>query len=428
MGQKSRWTLPQTVHPDGYRRFVVCVPDERFYIAAFQGLLIELTYSKNWQRDSAHTAAEVSRIWQDVLANVTCEQDCTITIDEMDYDMSICEQLRFHNGKLQGYCCGEWVDIAGQPSQGVDGPSQPGGGTEQPEAGGGCVTYQGKVRASETWLLPTVVNTGDTIAFSAVDGAGSDGTLHWYCNDGQVFFAGLCAGQKSTSGSDPAPALSHMALVLKIGSTYYDISAGTITVPAGITNEVATLQVNDVSLSGNSGDYKFSVTVCNNQPATWSHVFDLTLQNLLTIFYDATYAAVPVGTWTPGTGYAAVSMTTVASGNLYKYLRTYKQWATQTTLKSISIRYDETVGSNTAGGSLGDYIYWRNNAGASTTLTSVAAANGTGKILTWSGSQLAYGLGIDLWVGDNNPGGGDPGGAARLYQLTVTGTGFDPFA
>jgi hypothetical protein len=63
--------------PMAIARFVICVPDERFYIAAFQGLLIELTYSKNWQRDNALTAAAVSRVWQDVLANATCEQECT---------------------------------------------------------------------------------------------------------------------------------------------------------------------------------------------------------------------------------------------------------------------------------------------------------------------------------------------------------------
>lgn len=300
---KSRWVLPQTVHPETYRKFVICVPNERFYIAAFQGLLIELTYSKNWQRDFAHTAAIVSRVWQDALASVLCD-DCAeiIITGESDYEMSICEQLRFHNGKLQGLCCGEWTDITGQTGIEIGGPGQPGDGAPQPDEGGGCQTYHASFAANSQWLVPTVVNAGDTIAFSNPDGSGQDGTVSpWRCPDGLTFFAGACVGLGGTSGGDPAPAINHMALVAEIDGVYYPAFSGTITVPGGVVNAPITIQANDSDLSDNSGSYALDIEVCNNVPEVWSHLLD---------FQISPHGFVVVsgnGVWTPGVGFEGVA-------------------------------------------------------------------------------------------------------------------------
>lgn len=196
-------------------------------------------------------------------------------IDESEYEMALCEQLRLQDGKLQALCCGEWTDIPGQEGVTLDGPTQPGSGSPQPAAGGGCQTYHARVNANSQWLIPTVVNTGDVLNFSGAKGAGTDGTGIWYCPDGEVFIAGGCFGGQFTSGGDPAPAISHMRLIVKIGSsTYYPADGGSITVPAGISGANAVLQVNDASLGDNSGDYVVDVEVCNNVATRYSHTWN----------------------------------------------------------------------------------------------------------------------------------------------------------
>jgi hypothetical protein len=425
MGQKSRWALPQTVHPDGYRTFTICVPDERFYIAAFEGLLIELTYSKNWQRDGSHTAAEVSRVWQQVLATAVCEPECTVLVDEMGYDMSICEQLRFHNGKLQGLCCGEWVDITGQPPQGADGPDQPGSGGTVP-ATGECTTYGGKLNASGQWLLPAAVNTGDTLSFSGLQGAGSDGTLHWYCPDGQIFFANACVGSLSFDGGDPAPALHHMALIVKIGAVYYDVTAGLITVPSGIVNEQVTLQVNDGSLAGNSGDYKFSVEYCNNQAApTFTHVFELSTGLHGWTIRTPTGASGPSGLWTAGLGVVTTDYTAADGVTHVRALDLLAPVVAAYTANSGSILFDYTLG--TFDNPSGVYAYTMDmGPSAPIHVLGSAAVNHSNFLDAWS--QVIAGITqpeIELRSSSTT---GSVNGSATLKRITVSGLGPDPYA
>lgn len=310
MGDKSRWTLPDVVHPTTYRRFVVCVPNNRFYIAAFQGLLVELTYSKNWQRDSLHTAAQVSRVWQHALENVLCD-DCgeIIRVEESDYQMSICEQLRFVDGKLQGLCCGEWVDIDGQESFPPGGGGQPGGGTSQPEPGG-CETYHANMQASGKYYVPTIVSTGDTIEIQNDSGAGNDGIVGpWHCPDGSSFFAGACLG--GTGGpyfADPLPATDHMQLIANIGGTFYEIYGSVFTVPGGHTNVAVYIQANDSDLTDNAGDYTFDIEVCNNAAALWVREIDFTLTPGGFTPRGTPTFNIPAGVWIPGSGWGTVDV------------------------------------------------------------------------------------------------------------------------
>jgi hypothetical protein len=60
------YRLPETVDPP---RFSICieVPDDINHIAAFVGAISELTWTKNWERDSAHTGAQVARVWQQIV-------------------------------------------------------------------------------------------------------------------------------------------------------------------------------------------------------------------------------------------------------------------------------------------------------------------------------------------------------------------------
>lgn len=296
----SRWTLPTVLNPPTYRKFVICVPNERFYIAAFQGLLIELTYSKNWQRDPFNTAAAVSRIWQAALASVLCD-DCgdTVLLEELEYQMSVCEQLRFFNGKLEGFCCGEWIEIAGQTGIPNGGGSQPGDGTEQPEAGE-CLSYHAQMPANNKWYLPTIVSTGDVITLSNVEGAGNDGTLApWHCPNGDTFFAGACiGGTGGPAGGDPLGSANHMEIVMNVAGTWYRPLPGPFTVPGGVTNAQVYFQVNDSAVSDNAGSYTFDVEVCNNETPEFVHVFDFLLTN-----GGFVNGGAGTGVWVPGAGW-----------------------------------------------------------------------------------------------------------------------------
>lgn len=59
------YRLPDVIDPD---RIGVCVPvpNDDNHRRAFLGALHTLTWSKNWERDSSHSAAEVARVWQEV--------------------------------------------------------------------------------------------------------------------------------------------------------------------------------------------------------------------------------------------------------------------------------------------------------------------------------------------------------------------------
>lgn len=434
MGQKSRWTLPRIVHPQKYRRFVICVPDEQFYIAAFQGLLIELTYSKNWQRDVDHTAAVVSRVWQHALEDVLCDTCGTpVLIDESDYEMSLCEQLRFNTTthKLQALCCGEWVNISGQGADVPGGGDQPGGGTEQPGVGG-CQTYHGKLNANGQWYLPTVVSAGDTIQLDNVRGAGYDGTVSpWHCPNGDTFFGGACVGGTGgPAGGDPAAAANHMEIVLHVSGVWYRPLNGAITVPGGVSLADAYLQVNDSALSDNAGSYTFDVIVCNNQTPVWCHYFDFALDTYgFSVVVPGSQVSGDSGHWVAGTGF--VYGDSVQSGPFY-FRRVVIQRAgiTPFDITKMDILGDLTKGPFTNGGDLGIEGAVVASAVATDLVLHANPAISDGNGQTWSGASNVSGvdtLFALICCSATGPANSTSGNAV-IKGLRVYGTGANPFS
>jgi hypothetical protein len=327
----AQWVLPDVVNPPDSICITVPVPNDRKHIGAFYGALFNLTSARFWQDDLAHTAREVALVWRaifDELVPGACDFNVPDLIDDMEYQMSICEQLRFQNGKLQGLCCGEWVDIAGQTLTDIGGPDQQGDGADQPGVGE-CTVYHATFPATSTYLLPTVVNAGDTLEFSGAEGAGHDGGVSpWHCPDGSTFFAGGCVGSGGPSGTDPAPAINHMALIALIDGTYYEASSGTITVPGGVVNAEVVLQVNDSALGDNSGSYVVDVEVCNNATATWERILNLTLNDYG--FVGSSFPGYDGGVWTPGAGWEATDE--FDGSNWARHLQIQKTWASGVTL------------------------------------------------------------------------------------------------
>jgi len=180
--------------------------------------------------------------------------------------------------------------------------TQPGGGSEQPPAGGGQACYNAVMRASEQWNVPTSVSSGDQITFSNVKGAGADGGIDglWYCPNGQTFVAGLCIGVPGPKTADIANTIPHMRLIVKVGATWYDAYDTSFTVPGGVTGSPVIVQINDSTISDNSGSYTFDVCVTNNQSANFTHTFDFTANDGGFVQWDAVNDKTD---WTPGVGW-----------------------------------------------------------------------------------------------------------------------------
>jgi len=404
-GPLARWPLPDVVYPTKTRCFQVEVPDDIHYIGAFYGAMYSLTQSNRWAQDSAHTAAKVSRVWGrifDRLLAGECVPDSKINICESDYEMSICEQLRFHNGVLQGYCCGEWVNISGQPPGGIGAGGQPGDGSQQPAPGGGCQTYHGKMGANLAWYVPTVVNSGDTINITNPGGAWNDGAeIAWRCWNGGTFFAGNCTGITALSGSDPLPTVPHMAMLALINGTYYDLTAGPLTIPGGVVNAQVLLVPNDSTPSDDPGTIEFDITVCNNQAGSWTSLLDFTI-NPYASFVGGVFAS-----WAMGTGYQGV-----VNGGV-------PNWAQlDITLDSCAIDMAEMVyDALTPGGGSNVVFFQENGGGYGTPGTTVAGAS---EIYNVTQSVSAVTL-FQAIVST-----GTTGGVDHIQSLRLTGRGPKP--
>lgn len=278
MAKEMRWTLPTEVYPAKTRCYLIQIPDERFYVGAFLGAIYNLTLSNNWQRDPDHTAALVSRVWTTIFDGLVaggCEVPPIILQDTFTGEelmASLCESLRFQNGVLQAFCCGEWVDIPGAGSAPGSGVEQPTG--DGPLAPGACATYNAVLDGNGKWLLPVPVNANDVITISTVSGAWNDGTIDWNCPNGDNYILGVCNGTPEASlTGDPVPLAPHMALVALIGATVpvwqYAYNT-TFTVPAGVTDANVTFQANDSDLTDNSGRISFTVSICASSEGTAS--------------------------------------------------------------------------------------------------------------------------------------------------------------
>jgi hypothetical protein len=412
------------------------VPNDPQYIASLAGALWELQFWWNWERNNAHTARAVTAVWRKLIqeafdrinAGQMCPVPSFVNIAEMEYEMSICEQLRFHDGKFQGLCCGKWTDIPGQEGFVFGGPGQQGGGTPQPEPGA-CQTYHAQFTAKDTYLLPTVVNAGDVLTFSNADGSGSDGSFFggFTCPDGGTFFAGGCLPIYDTDGADPNPAISHMALIAKIGAVYYPAFDGVVTVPGGIVNEQVFILTNDSTRDDNNGSYSLDVEVCNNTVAAWSHILDLTLSpNGLTLFHPGDcVGGTGYGTWVAGSGFV-VGNCDNGAGTFVRAARFEVDFAA-TTITSMFMTSDSTVGANGSAGTLVARLLAINSGGSGVSYAATPTPVGTGLVTGANTPMTIYGIGISLDV-DYEPTMGALGGSGRVYRLAVSGTGFDPFA
>lgn len=334
------------------------------------------------------------------------------------FDMTqMCDLVRFVDGKLQIFCCGAWTEVPGQAPQGVGGSPQPGAGSPQPTPGGGCQTYHSIMGASNSWLIPATVSTGDTIEVINATGATNDaGDIKWKCPDGNLFFAGACTDDTSVDALDPLPAVKHMKLIAYVGSTPYDVYAGTFTVPAGHDTEQVVFQVNDDDLAGNSGTLSFDVRICNNTATEWSHIINLRAG-------PNGFVQVDGGQWVAGSGLVATHVP--SSPNSGKELIMKVDYGQAVNFSAIKFTFDAVIGTH--GGTIYTQLGWLNNVGAYTALDNIQpAVTGNGQILDYVAPLTAYGLQL-ICVLDVIAYPGMTDGSMQVYTFEASGSGYDPF-
>src|SRR2546423_9258037 len=121
---RQGFDLPANPDPKDYLCVTVYIPNDPAHVKAFLGVMYDLTIWLSWQSDSAHTAIKAAQVWKRLYIKLQDEiGKCKTSgdyVQVMEDFMSVCQQLRIHDGKLQGLCCfdpttGEatWEDIQG---------------------------------------------------------------------------------------------------------------------------------------------------------------------------------------------------------------------------------------------------------------------------------------------------------------------------
>lgn len=416
--------LPDNKTPDGTRCISFEMPDDD----EWERILLSVIYSElctwmPWERDPLRQGTVVAQQWRVVRRTW---RHCTplssaLVFEEpsMPFFREVCDSGVTYLEFLACACPETWVRLANESQIGQ--PGQPGGGAPQPPPGG-SQCYDLAFEASNTALLPTVVNAGDVLTIQSASGAGagSAAPLAWRCVDGSVFFAGACTNGTATDPSSPAPTLPYGALVCLIAGVYYLASPGsTITVPSGVTNAQPVFQAN-FPLTGASGSYTMRVCRANNQAAMWSHTLDFTLSPYGAIF------TTELGAWSAGQGYQQTDG--MIGGSSYTGVIIHAIWGTGTKIAGGSFVYDyvKSGASDQGANEVIDlqyplavgpnYIDWND------------ATNGTGKVQARTDSQTGV---TELRIVCCSGTGSGPsfyGGTVTLRSLTVSGIGFDPFA
>lgn len=181
-----------------------------------------------------------------------------------------------------------WLDVSTCATEAIQGAGGIGQQTDdEPIPPAECRDYDLVVPANQQYLLPVLLNSGDTITVTNTSGAANDGILlagigTWNIPNGGVYRGPLGNEPDNTSFNedDPKPDSPHMCLIMNIDGTWYDaFDADGFVVPSGSVSDNLVFQVNDSQLGDNSGSYSFQVSVCKNEippveDGNWIRVYD----------------------------------------------------------------------------------------------------------------------------------------------------------
>jgi len=278
------WALPAVVHPPKSRCFTIQVPDDREYVAAFRGALLELASGYNWADDLAHTAKEVALVWRDVIEQVDrCAAPDTSKTPGITLEDIMSTQIRISPDDsciIQMWCIDHWEDWYNPKDCIATGGGQPtSGGAGQPGPGK-TAQYCFTIEARTPALYPVEVSTGDTITVTDVSGAWTDGLSGlfslWKCPNGQPYTAGVCSGSPVTDGADLMPTEPHMGLIAWIdGEMFYIGNGATFIVPTGITGAQLLFMPNtsDPTVASGSVSACVEITTLGALPVTVNYTY-----------------------------------------------------------------------------------------------------------------------------------------------------------
>lgn len=407
----------------------VCIQVNESYIPLIIGSLLQLLNQFTWgdatQADIILQQQRVNTLIYLFQIAGGCPAPCPPTIDgggDCD-DMSQLEQFVIIDGKCrkQIRCCIDdpWTTLADLGD--VQSPGQPGGGTPQPQPGQ-TMCYDASFTAANKWWLPVLVSTDDTISIAPgrSSGSGNDGTdSTLYCPNGAVYSAGNCnTGGAHPVGGDPLSGKPHMCFIINIDGTYYQIADLTVTVPSGVSNSQAWIQVNDSTLSDNSGSYFANVCIKNNQAGTWTHTFDFTVN-------DGSWVATlnsgqPLATWLASTGW---SYQDIISGSFAQRIVEINRSFTSTNITSIDVEFDLTKGtiSSTSNLCIGLSI----NGTLVVNSPFSAQSSGANQHFIYAIAAAMTSIDFVLNASENNSSTSD--GSCLITRMVITGTGIDPF-
>lgn len=417
--------LPTIVDPP--RRCITFdLPDEPQHVAAFFGAILQLAYWFNWQRDEAHTGKDVAAVWQEVFNQASlnwlghkCEPSEILGSGGCDCAMCCIE---FRNGVLYQLDCGVWKPVDGQQAGTGPGGTQPGPGTPIP-APGDCQTYNVAIVAGKSWLIPTLVSSGDLLTASNFNGATTEFAPlgRWNAYDGQVFQLGASQGNQVHDSGSLDPTLFEGQVLYVIGSTYYDATVPFM-VPGGINQEQVALILNYTPGSNFAGTLTLDLDVCNNQSGTFRHVFDFATTPATFQPWTGGFFTTPIGIYTPGSGWSDTFE--IEAGVGYRVAAAQRNFPART-LTHLDQTFDLVPGHNDSGGSPGIQLFINGTLVASIPWSS--EMSGTAQHLVWDGVfPGATNIGIFAGCG-NQLGGVDPGGSGVVTGLVVEGISTDPF-
>ncbi len=353
-----RLPKPSNLDPRTFRCVTFLLPDDPEWYSCFWGFLEEMTFAKRWNTNSKSEGFQIAAVWDKVIGKARenfllreCESFTHASVGAEGAEDQMIRQDPDNPCLLQTSIDGiNWCTFA-DISKCIAGPGQPGNGTPQPPAGGGQQCYHAVLNANSTWLLPTPVNTGDIIQINNAVGASSNShDANWHCPNGDQFFAGACIGFSETDGTNPDPAGPTGSLIINIAGTFYALFPGPFTVPAGVSNVQPTIQVNDTTISGDSGQLIFDVCVTNNQAATWTYsVPDFAITPGHWALFSRSEAgcggAIRTGFYTSGTGWTAEDSCGPANPN-NSYINTVLILPSPRTISRIIMDYTLAANSN----------------------------------------------------------------------------------
>lgn len=277
--QRSRWVLPDTIEPANTRCFLVEIPDEIHYIAAFKGALYNLTLWGNWQADDDHNGTLAAQRMLEAYASIQ-EVDCNMA----NLQFRACESgcgFEYSTDGVTWTCidltgCIEtiWDEKLAQAfDDGFFGPGVGQSGPQEPPLAGTCRTYHVRQICGQMWHSPSPIRAGDTVRITNATGGWSVGELAWYCPDGSRFLLGICDDTLKThvEGDLLNPDAYHMEVIGVVGGVYFNALDSLYVVPEGTELTDFYLLANTDATTEPSGEITYDVEVCSGG---WTHVFD----------------------------------------------------------------------------------------------------------------------------------------------------------